>query len=520
MVYPKLETYRGAPTYLYATKNNVFQRRIVMEKASQKISVIEKIGYSLGDLAANLIFQTLMTFLAFFYTDVYVIPPATASAIIFAGGMIGAFFNPVMGIIADRTNTRWGKFRPWILWTAVPFGVIAMLAFSTPDFGPGGKVAYALITYILLVIIYSANNLPYASLSGVLTGDMAQRNSISSYRFVAVMVAQFIVQGLLLPLVLILGEGDKTKGFETVMTLFSITGIIFFIITFLTTRERIIPQPDQKSSVKEDLSDLFKNKPWIAMLVLTVFIFITLSLKGGMYVYYFNNYLSEPHLATFLNDVGFNRFIGSIDQLLTGMGMHGFTWPEDAPSSGFSLFNAGGIIMMIVGIAFSKSLADRYGKRNIFGISLFLSALCLLLFYFYSPEAIAWVFISQLAHGFFYGISTPLLWAMIADVADYSEWKNNRRATAIIFSAMIFGLKAGLSIGGALVAGLLATYGYNEQLTVQSAEVVNGIKLSMSIYPTLTFFVSVACLFFYDINKQKEIQIQEELAARRRNHQA
>ncbi|MGE4568829.1 MAG: MFS transporter, partial [Bacteroidales bacterium] len=335
-----------------------------------------------------------------------------------------------------------------------------------------------------------------------------------------VMVAQFIVQGLLLPLVLILGEGDKTKGFETVMTLFSITGIIFFIITFLTTRERIIPQPDQQSSVKEDLSDLFKNKPWIAMLVLTIFIFITLSLKGGMYVYYFNNYLSEPHLATFLNDVGFNRFIGSIDQLLTGMGMHGFTWPEDAPSSGFSLFNAGGIIMMILGIAFSKSLADRYGKRNIFGISLFLSALCLLLFYFYSPEAIAWVFISQLAHGFFYGISTPLLWAMIADVADYSEWKNNRRATAIIFSAMIFGLKAGLSIGGALVAGLLATYGYNEQLTVQSAEVVNGIKLSMSIYPTLTFFVSVACLFFYDINKQKEIQIQEELAARRRNHHA
>ncbi|MGD9556480.1 MAG: MFS transporter [Mangrovibacterium sp.] len=483
--------------------------------AFQKISVIEKIGYSLGDLAANLIFQTLMTFLAFFYTDVYRIPAGTASAIIFAGGMIGAFFNPVMGIIADRTSTRWGKFRPWILWTALPFGLMAILAFSTPDFGPGGKVAYALTTYILLVIVYSANNLPYASLSGVLTGDMGERNSISSYRFVAVMIAQFIVQALLLPLVLILGDGDKTRGFENTMFLFAVTGVVFFVITFLTTKERIIPKPEQKSGIKEDLGDLFKNKPWIAMLIITVFIFITLSLKGGMYVYYFENYLSEQHLAAFLENVGFNGFIEGLNGVLTGMGLVGFVWPEDAPTSGFSLFNGGGIIMMIVGITVSKTLADRFGKKGVFGTSLFLSALCLLLFYFYQPGAIALVFGTQLAHGFFYGITTPLLWAMIADVADYSEWKNNRRATAIIFSAMIFGLKAGLSIGGALVAGILAFHGYDEQMAVQPAETINGIKLSLSVYPTLTFCVSVACLFFYEIGKKKEVQIQKELMARR-----
>ena len=486
-----------------------------MNATSQKVSVLEKIGYSLGDLAANLIFQTLMTFLAFFYTDVYRIPPATASAIIFAGGMIGAFFNPVMGIIADRTSTRWGKFRPWILWTAVPFGIIAILAFSTPNFSPGGKVAYALITYILLVIIYSANNLPYASLSGVLTGNMAERNSISSYRFVAVMIAQFIVQGLLLPLVLILGDGDRIKGFENTMTLFAVTGVIFFIITFLTTKERVVPNPEQKSSIKDDLGDLVKNKPWIAMLIATIFIFITLALKGGMYVYYFENYLSEKHLADFLENIGFNNFIEGLNSFLVSMGMHGFTWPEDAPTSGFSLFNAGGIIMMIVGITISKSLADRFGKRDVFGISLFLAALALLAFYFYAPDSIGLVFGTQLAHGFFYGIGTPLLWAMIADVADYSEWKNNRRATAIIFSAMIFGLKAGLSIGGALVAGILALYGYNEELAVQAPEAVNGIKLSLSVYPTLTFFVAIACLFFYEINKSKEVEIQEALMFRR-----
>ncbi|PCH71377.1 MAG: MFS transporter [Bacteroidales bacterium] len=480
-----------------------------------KVSIVEKIGYSLGDLAANLIFQTLMTFIAFFYTDVYKIPPATASAIIFAGGMIGAFFNPVMGVIADRTNTRWGKFRPWILWTAVPFGVMAMLAFSTPDFGPGGKVTYALITYILLVIVYSASNLPYAALSGVITGDMAERNSISSYRFVAVMIAQFIVQALLLPLVLILGDGDKAKGFESTMGIFAVVGVIFLLITFITTKERIIPKPDQKSSIKEDLSDLFKNRPWVAMLVLTIFIFITLALKGGMYVYYFENYLNEQALAVFLNDIGFNSFINGLNNFFINMGLVGFQWPEDAATSGFSLFNGGGIIFMMIGIGFSKKLADKFGKRDVFGISLFISALCLISFFFYSPQAIGLVFASQLVHGFFYGISTPLLWAMIADVADYSEWKNGRRATAIIFSAMIFGLKAGLSIGGAMVAGILAWYGYDEQLVTQATGTITGIKLSVSIFPTITFFAGVACLFFYDINKKKEIEIEKALIERR-----
>jgi len=488
-----------------------------MKDTNVKLSVGEKIGYSLGDLSANLIFQTLMTFLAFFYTDVFKVPPAAASAIIFTGGMIGAFFNPVMGMIADRTQTRWGKFRPWILWTAVPFGVMAILAFSTPNFGEKGKIAYALITYILLVLFYSANNLPYAALSGVLTGNIAERNSISSYRFVAVMIAQFVVQVLLLPLVLILGEGDKTKGFENVMGIFAGVGVLFFIITFLSTRERVIPKPEQKSSIREDLGDLVRNRPWIAMLILTVFIFITLSLKGGSYVYYFENYLSEPHLAAFLNNIGFNGFIDRLNNFLTNIGLHGFQWPEDAPTSAFSLFNAGGIIFMIVGIIFSKGLADRFGKRDIFGIGLFLSALCLLAFVFYPPEKVGIVFVTQILHGFFYGLTIPLLWAMIADVADYSEWKNNRRATAIIFSAMIFGLKAGLSIGGALVAGILAAFGYDESLAIQAPEVINGIKLLISVFPTITFMVSVACLFFYAINKKMEVQIESELTERRKS---
>ncbi|HBG87254.1 MAG TPA: MFS transporter [Marinilabiliaceae bacterium] len=486
-----------------------------MKSNSQKISVMEKVGYSLGDFAANLIFQTLMTFLAYFYTDVYKISGEIASLIIFIGGMVGAFFTPIMGLIADRTNTRWGKFRPWILWTAVPFGVIAILAFSTPNFSPAGKIAYAMTTYILLVLVYAANNLPYASLSGVLTGDMKERNSISSYRFTAVTLAQFIVQVILLPLVLILGKGDRAIGFENVMGIFAAVGVLFFIITFLTTKERIQPPAKQKTSVKQDLTDLFKNRPWIIMLIVTVFIFITLSLKGGSYIYYFENYLDTTALAAFLSSIGFNGMIDGLNGMLTNMGLHGFHWPEDAASSGFSLFNASGIILMLVAIALSKPLADKYGKRDLFIVALIIATVAQGSFYFVGRESVGLVFIIQIIHGFSYGLTIPLLWAMVADVADYSEWKNNRRATAIVFSAMLFGLKTGLAVGGSLVAGILSFYGYNPNLEVQSDQAINGVLMTMSVYPALTFTVAIVALFFYEINKEKEDFLEKELRARR-----
>jgi glycoside/pentoside/hexuronide:cation symporter, GPH family len=479
------------------------------------VPTLEKIGYSLGDLAANLIFQTLLTFIAFFYTDVYKLPPTTAATIIFLGGLAGACFNPVMGLIADRTQTRWGKFRPWILWTAIPFGAIAILAFSTPDLAPGGKVAYAAVTYVMLMLVYSANNLPYAALSGVLTGSMAERNSLSAYRFVAVMVAQFIIQVLLLPLVLILGDGDKMLGFQRTMMVFAGAGALCFLATFVTTRERIVSTPAQRSSVRQDIADLAGNRPWIIMLALTILVFVTLALKGGMYIYYFRNYLQEAALAAFLRDIGFNGMIEGLNHGLTGMGLTRFQWPEDAATSGFSLFNAGGIVFMIVGIGFSKPLADRFGKRNTFGGALLVATLFMLAFYAFPPDAIGVVFAAQVAHGFFYGITIPLLWAMIADVADYSEWKNNRRATALLFSAIIFGLKAGLSLGSALVAGLLSHYGYDAQAAQQSPATVDGIRMAVSLYASLPFLLSVACLAFYEIRKNVEMQIERDLAARR-----
>ena len=471
-----------------------------MTQESQKLSVLEKVGYSLGDLAANLVFQTLVTYLAYFYTDIYGLKTEDATLVTLFVGLFAAFvFNPVMGAIADRTSTRWGKFRPWILWTAVPLGVTALLAFSTPNFEYQGKVIYAVITYSLLLLLYAANNLPYSALSGVITGDMAERNSMSAYRFVAVMFSQFFVQVFMYNLILKAGDGDKAVGIEKVMTILAIVGTLMLLVTFFTTKERIVPKPEQKSSLKEDLGDLFKNIPWIIMLITTTLVFVTLAMKGGSYVYYFENYVDKAQLTTFLEPM--KGFLPAF---------------ENDISMGLGVFNGGGILIGLIGIMLSKKFADKYGKRNVFGASLFVSTLFIIFFYFFPPQSVGLMFGSQILHMFFYGISTPILWTMIADVADYSEWKNNRRATAIIFSAMMVGLKGGLSIGSSLLTMILGLFNYEANSEVaQSAETINGIKLLVSIFPAIPFLIACGLLFFYEINKKMELKIESELKERR-----
>mgnify|MGYP001410848227 FL=1 len=475
---------------------------------TQPLSIKEKIGYSLGDLSANLVFQTLITYLAYFYTDIYGLEADDATAIIFFVGTAAAIgFNPIIGALADRTNSKWGKFRPWILWTAIPLGVTSVLAFTTPDFSYNGKVIYAVITYTLLLLLYAGSNLPYSALSGVITGDMKERNSISAYRFVAVMFAQFFVQVFMLPIIMYAGDGDKAMGIEITMTWLAVVGTILLLITFITTKERIVPTQEQSSSLLEDIKDLIKNIPWVIMLTVTTLLFITLSMKGGAYVYYFENYVSKNSLSD---------FISPILDFLSNVGIDFFG--NDPVSAGFGLFNAGGIIFMIIGIGLSKMLADQYGKRNVFGFFLFISTLFILVFYMLSPESIGLIFGAQIFHGFFYGITIPLLWAMIADVADYSEWKNNRRATAIIFSAMMVGLKLGLSIGGALVAQILGNYGYEPNIALEQTEsAILGTKMLVSIYPSIPFLLATGLLFFYVIDKNLEDKIEEDLSKRRKD---
>lgn len=485
-----------------------------MTSQTQKVSFLEKVGYSLGDLAANLVFQTLITYLAYFYIHIYKLEPDHASLIMLIVGLVAAFaFNPIIGALADRTNTRWGKFRPWVLFTAIPLGVVALLAFSTPDFSYKGKVIYAAVTYALLLLLYAANNLPYSALSGVLTGDMKERNSISLIRFIAVMFAQFFVQVFMKAIILYAGNGDQAAGMEVVMTWLAVIGSVLLLVSFFATRERIVPPVEQKTPLKDDLLDLMRNKPWLILLAVTILVFTTLSLKGGSYVFYFDSFVDKDALTAFINPIT-NSLPSNV-----------VAWfGADARSAGFGLFNAGGIVFMIVGIGLSKKLADRFGKRDIYLGFLFISTLFVLIFYFFSPQNVLLMFCSQMLHGFFYGITIPILWAMVADVADYSEWKNNRRATAIIFSAMMVGLKVGLSVGQALVAWILGLYGYiNEsnvvkgQVIAQPETVAQGAKMLVSVFASIPFLLAVVLLFFYEINKKKETEIETALAARRKS---
>jgi GPH family glycoside/pentoside/hexuronide:cation symporter len=450
-----------------------------MADSNQKLGVKEKVGYALGDTAANFIFQTMIMFQLVFYTDTFGIAAASAGTLFLVVRFWDAIFDPVMGVVADNTNTRWGKFRPWILWTAVPFGIMGFLTFITPSFGSQGKLIYAYVTYIVLMMVYSANNLPYSALSGVMTGDLGERTSLSSYRFVFAMLAQLIIQGLALPMVHYFGQGNSARGYQFTMGIFSALAVVLFLITFAATRERIQPPPGQKSSISQHFADLLQNRPWQAMFALTVILFITLSMRGSVVLYYFKYYVGRENL--------------------------------------FSYFNVAGTICTIIGIFFSKPLATRFGKRNVFIGGLLGTVLFTAVFVLLPPMAILWIFTSEMLRQFVYGFTIPLLWAMMADVADYSEWKTERRATGIVFSAIVFGLKAGLGFGGAIAGYVLSMYGYVPNVA-QSAGALQGIKLTMSLFPAATFALCAACLFFYRINKQTEIQMADALAERRKQY--
>jgi GPH family glycoside/pentoside/hexuronide:cation symporter len=469
----------------------------------QRLSVVEKVGYGLGDTAANFIFQTMVMFQLAFYTDTFGITAAAAGTLLVVVRVWDAIFDPMMGVIADRTNTRWGKFRPWVLWTAVPFGIMGFLTFMTPDLSAGGKLVYAYATYIVLMMVYSANNLPYSALSGVMTGDLGERTSLSSYRFVCAMLAQLVIQGLALPMVHHFGQGNNAKGYQVTIGIFSALAVVLFLITFATTRERIQPPPGQKAPVRQHFADLLTNGPWLAMFILTLVLFITLSMRGSVVPYYFTYYVDKQSLSRLFGAAG-TAGAGAFDA-------------GRIVSLGFSVFNVLGTVATIIAIFFSKGLALRFGKRNVFIAGLAGTVLFTAAFFFLPPEAVTLMFACEILRQFAYGFTIPLLWAMMADVADFSEWKTGRRATAIVFSAIVFALKAGLGFGGAITGFVLSLYGYVPNVA-QGATALDGIRFTMSVFPATTFAICAVCMLFYSIDKRCEIQMTNELAERRKSY--
>jgi len=493
----------------------------VTSERIQKLSFVEKAGYSLGDAAANFVFMTMILFQLSFYTDTMGIGAAAAGTLLLVGRLWDAFFDPMMGVIADRTNTRWGKFRPWVLWTAVPWAVVLVLAYTVPRFNPTGLLLYAIVTNMMLMTLYSANNTPYSAMTGVMTGDVNERTALSSYRFFAAMFAQLIVGGFTLTLVAKFGQGDNARGWQMTMGLWAVLCVIFFVITFLTTRERIQPPPQQKSSPREDFGNLLKNGPWIAMFVLTLAHFVFVALRGGTMFYYFTYYVNKDRLYEFLARLGLESSAagggGVLHNLLDTFGLIVNETHGNVASVGFSLFQMSSQFVTIIGVVASTFLAIRFGKRAVAITGFSLATLFLAAFILMPADAIGATYVLEWVRALSYAPTIPLIWAMFADVADYAEWTTGRRTTGIIFATILFALKAGLSLGGAIAGWLLSGYGYRANVE-QTPHALLGIRLSASVYPAIFLGIVVVCLLFYKISKQLNLQIQDELAARRKTY--
>lgn len=488
---------------------------------SQKVSMAEKVGYGLGDCSANLVFQMMMIYQTKFYTDVFGLEGAIAGTVMLVARIVDAFVDPTVGILSDRTQTRWGKYRPWVLWTALPFMVFYVLAFYNPGIEEKGLVAvYATISYTLLMTMYSFNNTPYSSLGGVMSSDIKERTSITSVRFVFSTIAQFVVQGLTLPLVSKFSDGgDKAHGWLCTISLFAAVGFIFLLIVFFSARERITPPANQKNDTRQDIKDVLSSVPWRAMFILTLFVFITLAMWGSAMNYYFENYVDKVALFAFLDNIGLvaaepGNSVGY--HVLNAFGLI-VTSPDKAYEVGFGVFNMVGALVQFFGVIFlSEFLANKYGKKRTFIVCLSLTAVFTALFYFPAKDNVGMMFVLNFLKSLAYAPTVPLLWAMIADVADHSEYIHYRRATGFVFSGVVFALKAGLGIGGAVLGFLLSGFGYaSGSDAVQSDTAVHGIILSSSLIPAAFFLVGVVALFFYPISKEYNEKMQAELSERR-----
>jgi GPH family glycoside/pentoside/hexuronide:cation symporter len=450
-----------------------------MNGASGKLSFGEKFGYGLGDMAANFVFQAMMALQLNFYTDTFGLSPAQAGTMFLVVGLGAAAFNPVMGVIADRTKTRWGRFRPWLLWTAVPFGVIGVLTFTTPNLSAPAKLMYAWVTYLALRLIYTMNNVPYASLTGVMTDDPNERTSIASYRQLFANGAGFIVQSLAIPMVVYLGHGSSARGYQLTMGIFLVTSVVMFLIAFGVSKERIQPDPQQKTSVLGDLTDLMRNGPWIALFMVTTFYFIALMIRGSMMLPYFIYCAGNKIL--------------------------------------FSWFNGFGLTALLIGVACSTALTKRMGKRTLFFWSMFLTGVLCIALFFIPATATAPIFGVEVLRQFAFGCSGPVLWAMMGDVADFGEWKTGRRATGTVTSAVVFALWIGLALGGAIAGWLLSLYGYQSN-AMQTEHALLGIRLIASVYAGAAFLAAAVCLIFYGITMKLNMTISHDLSERRKGY--
>lgn len=457
------------------------------------IKLTEKIGYGFGDMASSMFWKLFGAYLMIFYTDVFGLPAAVVGTMFLITRIWDSAFDPIVGVVADRTHSRWGKFRPYLLWLAAPFGIIGVLTFVTPDWSPTGKLVYAYVTYSLMMMIYSAINVPYASLLGVMSPNPKERNTLSTYRMTFAYIGSFIALLLFMPLVNFFSGnskdlGDQQTGWTMAVVVIAILCIILFFGCFAWTKERVKPIKEAQNPLKEDLKDLFKNKPWWILLGAGVAALVFNSIRDGATVYYFKYFVVEEDYATV-------SFFG-MSFVLSG------------------LYLALGQAANIIGVIVAAPVSNRIGKRNTYMWAMIIATVLSVLFYWFDKEDLIWMFVFQALISICAGSIFPLLWSMYADCADYSELKTGNRATGLIFSSSSMSQKFGWAIGTAITGWLLGFFGFQAN-AVQSEEAISGIKMFLSFLPAVGTILSVVFISMYPLTEKKMKDITTELECKR-----
>ncbi len=463
-----------------------------MNLQTQRLSFKEKISYGFGDLASVLYWQTFMLYFTYFYTDVFLLPAGVAATMFLVSRIWDGVNDPIMGIIADRTQTRWGKFRPYLLWLCVPFAVIGVLTFTVPDFGLTGKIIWAYVTFIAIMMLYTAINIPYTALLGVISADSTERTTISSVKFLFAFSAGIIVSATLLPMSKALGRGDPASGWQLSFVVYGIAAIIFFLITFTGTKERVQPPKNQQSSVKKDLHELVTNKPWLILLATTITFILFVAVRSSVTVHYFKYVIGTQQL--------------SLPFLKTGS--YGFEALASA-------FNTVGQISSFLGVLLVSWFAKIVGKKKAFIVLISIAIISTAGFYFLSAEQLGLIFLLQIVGSMTGGPLSVLLWAMYADTADYGEWKHGRRATGLIFSASTMSQKFGWAFGAFVALNLMSQVGFVAN-QAQSIESLKGLLLLFSLIPALLGLLALGIMLLYKLDENTMIAIGNELSERRK----
>jgi len=447
---------------------------------SAALSFREKLGYGMGDAGCNMIGGAIMLFLNYFYTDVFGLAPALVGVLLLSVRVLDAVTDPIMGAIADRTQSRWGRFRPWLLWVSVPYVLFSVLMFTTPAWSYENKVIWAFVTYFLMSLTYTAINIPYCSLGGVITSDPGERVSCQSYRFVMVGVATLILSLSLLPMAEWFGGDNKARGYQLAMSVLALIGLAMFLFCFANVRERIRPAVPTHDDLKKDLRDIWKNDQWVRILLLT-----------------FCNVCP-----------GFIRMAAT---------MYYVTWVMGQSTHFATLFISLGVIGMMGGSTLAKYLTDRWCKLKVFFWTNIALALFSCGFYWIDPHATVTVVVAYFLLNILHKITSPLHWSMMADVDDYGEWKTGKRITGMSFSGNLFFLKVGLAVAGAMVGFLLSVYGYDAGAKQQSASAVNGIMLLFTVIPGVGYLITAGVVRLMKVDRKLMRTIQDDLALRRAN---